>query len=228
MKKQFIVGMMLMTTAVSFNVHAAGVKGTETARESIKRYVDNMKKFASEVKAPSADLRSQQVAKALDTTVDQLNISGGEKASIKSLIANSKNNQAALTGSLAAIIGAKSATAGKKGDAESTSIDKAADAALNLMSNAVLVGAKETSSSLSPKELAETRDALKKLISMPDKFITFETKERDSYTNIIMKADELSTKSETYEDAFVKAIMENQKVSKDKALEIVRKLKECV
>jgi len=228
MKKQFIVGMMLVTTAMSFSAHAAGMKGTETtARESIKRYVENMKKFASEVKAPSAELRSQQVAKALDTTVDQLNISGGEKASIKSLISSSKNNQDALTGSLAAIIGAKSATTGKS-DAESTSINKAADASLKLMSNAVLIGAKETSSFLNTKELAETRDALKKLVAMPDKFITFETKERDSYANIIMKSDEMSAKSETFEEAFVKSIMETQKVSKDKALEIVRKLKECV
>ena len=63
---------------------------------------------------------------------------------------------------------------------------------------------------------------------MPEKFMTFETKERDSYTKIILKADELSLKAETYEEAFVKAVMEVQGVSKEKAMEIIRKLKDCV
>ena len=226
MKKQFIVGMLVFTSVVSFNAQAASLGAGKSVREVLTEYVKDIQKYASEKVAAANKLQSGQKMKAHDILMSDLKLSAGEKTSIKSAIASAKD-KAAMTNSLATILAAKNMAAGKS-DAESTSINIAADASLKLMANAPLIGEKSTSSFLNTAELKETRDALTKLVSMPEKFIAFETKERDSYSKTIVKSDEMSIKAETFEEAFVKSIMESQGVSKDKAMEIVRKLKDCV
>ena len=83
---------------------------------------------------------------------------------------------------------------------------------------------------LDSAQYAETTQALKKLATLPESIlVNFEVKERDSYTNILNRHDELiKSNSKSPEENFVQAIMDVQKISKEKALELVRRLKECV
>jgi hypothetical protein len=226
MKKKFIVGMMIVTGGISFNAQAAGLGGAKPVREILTDYVKDIQKYAADKVAVANKTQSGQKLKTDDILMDDLKLSSGDKTSIKAVIAGAKD-KTAITKSLATILAAKNLAAGKS-DAESGSINGAADASLKLMANAPLIGEKSSSTFLSAVELKDTSEALKKLVAMPEKFIAFETKERDSYTKIIEKSDEMSVKAETFEEAFVKAVMESQGVSKEKAMEIVRRLKDCV
>jgi len=231
MKMQLIVGMMILSTAISFNAHAA-VGAGKSVREVLVDYVKEVKKYAFEGKTSAADLNAQQSKKAQDKLMTDLKLSAAEKTSINSMIAGSSDKTAA-TNSLATILAAKNMAAGKS-DESSVAINNGADAALKMMSNADLIGAKKSSSTLSKEEFTDTTTAMKKAVAMPEKYLTFETKELASYTKVMNKANELSTKTETFEDAFVQAIIEVQSAGKEKpitkeqAMEIVRKLKECV
>lgn len=228
MKKQFIVGMMVVTSAISFNAHAAGLGGAKSVREVLTEYIKEIKKVAFEGKTTAAELNAQQSKKAQDKLMSELNLSVAEKSSIRLIINASKDKKSEITNSLATVLAAKKMTDGKK-DAESVSVAQAADAAVKLMSNAPLIGYKKDSSFLNTKDMADTTAALEKFVAMPDKYLTFEMKERDSYSKVILKLDEaVNKRPDTVEEAFVKAIMETQGVSKDKAMEIVRKLKDCV
>lgn len=227
MKKKFIVGIMIASSALSFSAHAVETERARPVREVLKDYVKDIREYAAKtIVSANKNTPLAQKIKAEDLLMKDLELRPDTIRSLKTSIAGSRDKKA-MTNSLVAILAAKKLTAGKS-DAESTSINNAADASLKLMENGLLIGWKTTSTFLPPTELQDTNAALTKLVAMPEKFITFETKERDSYTKIILKADELSVKAETYEEAFVKAIMEVQVVSKEKALEIIRKLKDCV
>lgn len=229
MKKKFIVGMLIATSAMSFTAHAVELDakpGGKSVREALVDYVKDIEKYATDKVAVANKAQSSQKLKADDVLMTDLKLSAGDKTSIKTVIASAKDKKA-MTKSLATILAAKNMAAGKS-DADSTSINSAADASLKLMANAPLIGEKTSSTFLNTAELKETSEALSKLVAMPEKFIAFETKERDSFSKVIVKSDELSVKAETFEEAFVKAIMESQGVSKEKAMEIVRKLKDCV
>ncbi len=226
MKKQFIIGMVFITGGFSFSAHAGGLGGARSVREVLTDYVKDIQKYTAERISAADKNGSGQRLKADDILLANLKLSPGEKTSIKTVIA-SAHDKKAMTNSLATILAAKNMAAGKT-DAESVSINNAADASLKLIANAPLIGERNSSTFLSVAELKDTREALTKLVAMPEKFIVFEAKERDSYTKAIVKSDEKSVGAESFEEAFVKAIMESQGVSKVKALEIVRKLKDCV
>lgn len=217
---------MIITSALSFSAHAIESERARPVREILKDYVKDIREYAAKAVLAANKAPSAQKTKAEDILMKDLELRADQKTSIKTAIAGSSDKKA-MTNSLATILAAKKMAAGKS-DAESSSISSAADASLKLMENKVLIGEKTTSTFLPPTELQDTSAALTKLVTMPEKFMTFETKERDSYTKIILKADELSLKAETYEEAFVKAVMEVQGVSKEKAMEIIRKLKDCV
>ena len=135
--------------------------------------------------------------------------------------------------SLATVIAAKKMAVeiSKTDAAEGKSIDAAASASAKLLANASLTGARKSAKELNPSELTDTTQALTKLESLPEGILTrFSKAERDSYTQIIERHDQLieTGAKSTSEEAFVQAIMDVKKVDKTKAMEIVRKLKECV
>lgn len=227
MKKQFILGIMIAGSVFAVNASAQQkAAGAKPYHEVFRDFTTEVKKVAYGGKTTAKDLSAQQSAKATDVLMNELKLSNAEKNTCKAVFGKaSKADQVKIVDSLATILAAKNMTKDRN-DAESVSIRNAADAALKLVSNAPLISARTSSKFLNEAEYKETSDALRTLLTTPDKFIAFGTKERDSFTRTITKADELSIKTETYEEAFVKAIMENQGLTKDKALEVVRKLKE--
>ncbi|WP_413289629.1 hypothetical protein [Bdellovibrio sp. HCB337] len=227
MKKQFIVGMMIVTSAFTMNAHAAGPTAAKSMREVLVDYVKDIKKYAFGGKTSAAELTSQQSKKAQDQLMKDLDMSVQQKDSVNLVITASKDKKAGILNSLATILGAKKMVSGKS-DAESTSIANAADAGVKMLAIAPLVGYTKKSTILSEKEMTETSEALDKLAAMPEQFITFETKSRDSFTNVINKLESATNKRpESVEEAFVKLIMEQYGLTKDQAMAKVRQLKDC-
>lgn len=230
MKKQFIAGMMLVTSLVSFNVHAAGLNGAKGPKEMVVDYMKKIEEYKNSVKSGKVKASSLETAEALkiqEKTMDDLGLSRAEKSSIKTFITSGKAEKVDVVSTLNVLLAAKNGTSNKT-DAESVSIRDSAEASVKLLANADLIGERKSSSFLNEAEFSETTAALKKLVNIAERPLAFEKAERDSYTAATNKAVELSSKSETFEEAFVKGVMETNKVPKEKAMEIVRKLLKCV
>jgi len=237
MKKNFILGMLIMSSAISFSAYAGPMTGAKTPKEVVVDYMKKMDEFKSSVKSgklKASSLESAEALKQQDRLMDDLGLTRGEKASIKTYITSGKSTKVDVLGTLNVLLAAKN-NAALKTDAESISIKNSAEASVKLMANADLIGEKTTSKFLAAAEFKETTTALKKLTSMAEKPLAYEITERDAYTAAINRATELSSKSDTFEEAFVRGIMETAKdstgkvgVTKEKAMEIVRKLLKCV
>ncbi len=234
MKKVFIIGMVALATTMSFSVsHAAGSIGAKSVKESLVDYTKQIKEVAFGKGGTAKGLSAQQALVARDKMINELNLPAGKNNTLAMSLTSDAAKSSQRLENLATVIAAKkmSAEISKQDAAEGKSISEAATASAKLLANASLTGARKTAKELNATELTETTAALSKLEALPEVILTrFSKAERDSYTKIIEKHDELveiGAKS-TSEEAFVQAIMDVKKVDKAKALEIVRKLKECV
>lgn len=234
MKKAFVIGMVALATTVSFSAaHAAGTVAAKSIKESLVDYTKQIKETAFGKGGTAKGLSAQQAQIARDKMINELNLPAGKNNALSMSLTSDSAKSAQRLDNLATIIAAKKMAVeiSKSDAAEGKSIDAAASASAKLLANASLTGARKTAKELNPAELGDTTAALSKLESLPEGILTrFSKAERDSYTKIIEKHDELvemGAKS-TSEEAFVQAIMDVKKVDKAKAMEIVRKLKECV
>ncbi len=234
MKKAFVIGMVALATTMSFSVaHAAGATGAKSIRESLVDYTKQIKDAAFGKGGSAKGLTAQQAQIARDKMINELNLPAGKNNSLAMSLTSDSAKSSQRLENLATVIAAKKMAVeiSKKDAAEGKSIDAAATASAKLLANASLTGARKTAKELNATELADTSAALTKLEELPEGILTrFSKAERDSYTKIIEKHDELveTGAKSTSEEAFVQAIMDVKKIDKEKALEIVRKLKECV
>ncbi|MGZ3742437.1 MAG: hypothetical protein ACXWRE_01395 [Pseudobdellovibrionaceae bacterium] len=226
MCKKFVSGMMVALTVMSFNAHAAVEKEAKARpmSEVIKEYVDKVKAAA---KTTAADASKQPgAAKQMDHDVllSQLGLSARDKTSIRNYFNNKKGE---IADALAAAVAAKQMTTGKDVTPEAAaSLNTASDAYVSLLRVADLIGSNANSTFLKPAETQDASAALTKLVHGPKQFLSFEAKQRDSFSKVITKTVELTDKGERIEDALVKAIMEVQGISKEAAMELVKKVKE--
>lgn len=231
MKKQVIIGMMaLAITATSATTFAARGGPAKSAREVLQDYAKTIKETVFKGKQVQS-LSAQEVQKAQDSLLNQLDLSPMAKSGLKMSI-SSGEKVAARTESLATIVAAKkmSVEIAKADAAEGQSISAAADATALVLANSMLTG-KRSSTTLDSTQAADTTAALQKMETLPEAILTgFSKAERDSYTAVIKKHDEIvnSGKNLSSEDALVQAIMETKGKTKDEALAIVKKLKDCV
>ncbi|MEK2643805.1 hypothetical protein [Bdellovibrio sp. BCCA] len=234
MKKQLMIGMAALTMAMAFSpAHAAPVGGVKSAREALVEYSKQIKESAFGKGMTSKGLSAQQVKIAQDKIINELQLSSGKNNALSMALKADATKSTQRLDSLATIVAAKKmATEISKSDAaEGQSISNAATATAKLIANSSLTGARTSSKELNTTEMAEVTAALNKLESLPETILTsFSKAERDSYTQIIERHDAIleSGKKGSSEEAFVDAIMEVKKVDRTKALEIVKKLKECV
>ncbi len=232
MKKQLIAGMLAIATiaaaAAPHFAHAATTKGA--VKEALADYSAKIKESAFGAGKTAKGLSAQQLKVARDKIIKELNLDGSKVNSLSTAVAMDSGRLDAL----ATIVAAKKmATEVARTDAsEAKSIEDAANATAKLLANSTLVGQnKSAAKDLDAAQLKETTDSLVKLESITETILVrFDKAERDSFTQVLNKHDQLidSGAKQTSEEAFVQAIMDVKKVSKDKALEIVRKLKECV
>lgn len=236
MKMQAIVGMVVLSSVISFSAHAAPTGSARTVREVIQDYMQKMDDYRAQFRSgkikPSA-LESVEAIKRQDQTMDDLGLTRGEKSSIKSLITSGRAQKIDVVTSLEVLAAAKNGAQGKT-DAESVSIKTYAETATKFMANAELIGEKKSSSFLNAAEFKEVSDAARNLVTMAERPTTYETADRDAYNAGMNRAVELAPKSETFEEGLVKGIMETAKdstgktgVTKEAAMEIIRKINRC-
>ncbi|MDG0814797.1 hypothetical protein [Bdellovibrio svalbardensis] len=234
MKKAFVIGMVALATTVSFSTaHAAGVTGAKSVKESLVDYTKQIKEAAFGKGGTAKGLSAQQAQIARDKMINELNLPAGKNNALAMSLTSDSAKSSQRLENLATVIAAKKMAVeiSKQDAVEGKSIDEAATASAKLLANASLTGARKSAKELDAAELADTSAALTKLEGLPEGILTrFSKAERDSYTKIIEKHDQLveTGAKSTSEEAFVQAIMDVKKVDKAKALEIVRKLKECV
>ncbi|MBS1969222.1 MAG: hypothetical protein JSU04_02895 [Bdellovibrionales bacterium] len=236
MKKQFIVGMMIMTSVISFNAFA-GSTAVRSPKEVVVDYMKQIEEFKASVKSGKVKASSLETAEALkqqDKTMDDLGLTNKEKNTLKSYISSGKAQKVDVISTLNVLLAAKNGTAGKT-DAESVSIRNYVESATKLLTNMDLIGEKKSSTELSETEFKESGDALTKMIAILDKPLSYETAERDMFTASLNKLGEKAPTAESINSAFVQSIMASAKnadgkvgVSKDKAMEIIRKILKCV
>ena len=232
MKKKVLVGLMTIT-ALSFAAPTFAAPAARSAREVLVDYTKQVKDAAFGKGRKASALSEQQVKAAQDSMIKELQLSGDKNNGLIASLSADSAKRAQRLENLATIVAAKRmAPELAKSDAkEASSLEAAAVASAKLLSNSSLIGARKSGKDLSSQEMAETTEALAKLESMPEMILTrFNKVERDSYTQILEKHDQLiSTAAKgSAEEAFIQAIMDVKKVDKAKALEVVKKLKECV
>lgn len=233
MKKAFVIGMAALVTTMSLSMAHAAPGSAKPLREALVEYTKQVKEAAFGKSQTSSGLSAQQIKIAQDKIINELSLTSGKNNALSMSLKADPAKSSQRLDNLATVVAAKKMAAeiSKKDSAEGQSIDAAATASAKLMANAYLTGARKSAKELNASELADASAALAKLETLPEAILTRFTKaERDSFTQIIERHDTIveSGKKGTSEEAFVDAIMEVKGVDKAKALEIVRKLKECV
>lgn len=234
MKKQIIMGVIALATVGSFSITATAAGAAKVSvKEALADYSAKIKEAAFGAGRTAKGLSGQQIKIAEDKIIGELKLDGAKSNSLSMALSADSNLTAQRLDNLATIVAAKRmATEISKTDAaEGQSIDAAASASAKLIANSSLTGARKSVKELNTQELADTTAALQKLESLPESILTrFDGSERDSYTQILNRHDEIidSGVKSSSEEAFIQAIMDVKKVDKQKAMEIVRKLKDCV
>ncbi|HWU43130.1 MAG TPA: hypothetical protein VN132_06820, partial [Bdellovibrio sp.] len=115
---------------------------------------------------------------------------------------------------------------------EAASLEKMADASVKFMknSNGIEAFTFKSNKTLTQDQFGLTTEAIKKANTVLSKAITYKMGERDSWAQVYEKFDQLSAGDQfgTPQEAFVQAIMDVKKVNREQAMEIVRKIKDCV
>lgn len=228
MTKRILIGMT--TVALAINAMAA-TTGTTTIRESITKQSEKVKKEAFAGAASMSKVAEAQKSAALDKLISW--VAKGDQASSLKIALNglSGKERDAAADDLASIVAAKQIGELTSDKVEGASLVRAAEASANTLSSARFVGVIKSSSLLKTEELADATAAMRKLIEMPELILTrFSIKERDSYSAVLEKMNEKIEKGtvKSAEEALVTSIQEVMNVDKAKAMEIVKKLKDCV
>ncbi|UOF00270.1 hypothetical protein [Bdellovibrio reynosensis] len=220
MKKAFVFGAIFLASSIGM---AAPVK---TSRELLKDYTKQIKEFMYKGGTAKSLESSSAAHKEI---IKQINIPGKSFDLEKSL---SNSGSASRIESMMTVLAAKKlSTEIIKTDAvEGKSMLESADATAKLIANNYLRDANK------PSELGTNLELVTKTLDkmeneLPAKILVdFSVTERAAYVKIIEKYDLLNNSpgAKRAEDNFVQAIMEVKKVDRTKALELVKKLKECV
>ncbi|KYG66859.1 hypothetical protein AZI86_07440 [Bdellovibrio bacteriovorus] len=231
MKKKFVLGMVVLSMTAAQVSFAAGVGGARAPREVLMEYTKSMKETLLGKGGSAKNLKDAELQNAKSRITKELNSS---RAADLNAAMSGEAGKARME-SLVTIIAVKRSTENlaKTDAAEAQSMNAAAEASLKLIANSTLVGAlKIPETTMKAEEVSLVRDALNKAETMPaDIIIQFSKAERDSYTQVLEKYDSIVSNSagkKSAEESFVDAIMDVKKVDRTKALEIVKKLKECV
>lgn len=229
MKKGFVIGMIALASTLAFSSAHAAATAAKAPREALASYTKDMKDYFVKIGA-NKGINSQNRA-TIDKMLEQdLGISGVQKSNLMNSLSGSDAKMAARMDGLASIVAAKklSVDLATTDKAEADSISAAALASVKMLANSNLVGATKETATLKGDNLILVREGIVKAESLAgDILVKFSKAERDSYTKVLEKYDELASKGSA-EEAFVQAIMDVKGVSREKALETVRKLKECV
>lgn len=226
--KKYLLSAILLTATIATAAPVKSVKEILTEQTKIARE----KMYGKGGTAKGLNEASLKPAK--DFIMKELKMTDSQSA-MKINMALSGEGSATRMDSLVTVVAAKRLVSeiSKTNADEAKAVDAAADATAKLIMNSALLGAKQESAikDLNSAELKLVRESLTKMEEVaPNMIVSFNKTEREAFTKVLEKLDTLVDKApnKSYEENFVQAIMETKGVSKEKALEIAKKLKECV
>lgn len=231
MKAKFVFGMVALTATLAFSTaHAVeDVARPKTAQEILVDYTQQVKKAAFGDTMTAKGLSEVKINAAKTSMINDLQLSAAEGSKLSVAVGQKPERLDALATVVAAKRWAQEVS--KKNAAEGKSLDDAAVASAKFLANSSLTGAFADSKELNAKDLSDTKSALTKLETLPEAILThFSKAERDSYAQILERHNAIldAEPNKLSEEAFVEAIMSVKAVDKATALDLVRKLKECV
>ena len=231
MKKRIVIGMMLISSAFTMTAHAAGnteVHGI-TSEQVLRDYTTDIAKKAYKDKTSATSLNAQELKQAQDILMERSGLSSDVQNGLIQFIASTGSKKAATTDTVTQLIAAKNMGVSRT-DADSKSFSKVGQGGLSLLANSALIGYHDHTDLLSAPEMSDVTLVLKKIQDkvLKRELLTWKSNERDGIGSALARAGELNVGSADIADSFVKAVMETQGVSKEKAMEIIRRFKDCV
>lgn len=232
MRTKFVLGMMIATvmSVPAFARPALKAELTRAMEQNKSHYLG-----AGRTNASGLAANAQSIANA--KILNEMNLSSVERASVQSALAVNPQHPAsaklveARLENLAALAAARKVSdslIAKEDPAEAASINQAVDTFVRSIANSVYTRAK-TSSRLDKQEAQDAALATDKMEAMGETVMKMDRAERDTYTAIEKKRNEILENGRlSGEEALVEAIMNVKGVDKAKAMEMVRKLKDCV
>ncbi|WP_413559338.1 hypothetical protein [Bdellovibrio sp. HCB209] len=208
MKKTFLFGMAFVTL-VSAQTFAAGAP-----KAGFKDYVTEINKHYVD---PAT---GQFKAGAKDAYVAKMNIAG-DKAKLLDQAMKSPEKK----NTLMMLAAAKEAATSKS---DKVTAD-AADASVALVLRGAMMTKIEGKNVEDPMVISN--QAIKKIEAKAEEILTqFNGSERTAYKDVLVEFDKLVSTSKTgsYEELFLQSIQNSRGVTRDKAIEIAKKLRDCV
>lgn len=234
MKNTTFIGLMALTATLAFSsAHAAGKPGAKGFKEALTEYTETVKLAAFGKGKTAEGLSAQAIESARNTLINELKISGSQSNALSQALSGSGEVVTKRMNNMAVIVAAKkiSTEISKQDAGEGQSIDASANAMAKWVANSPLIGARKAGKDLSAAEMAEVSTAMSKIDNLQESILTkFSKDERDSFTQVMNEHNKLVENGAkgSSEEAFIQAIMNIKQVDRAKALEIARKLKDCV
>lgn len=240
MKTKLILGMMTaaimgFSMTAQADVRPGAVAHERTVKDQIEAYKKVVERYLYG-KGSGGAVGEQANDAHLSKTLSDLGVGAAEKGNLTSILKSSKASDAAqasrwnklmlLLTNRAFFRDTSSLQGEQKVDAESRY--KAADALIKLLANSDKIGARTKSDLLSETEMKEVRENFGKVEELIERILEMDPKSRDSYTKLLEAiVEKLKDNRNSFEDAVIKALMEMKGLTKEQALELLRKLKLC-
>jgi hypothetical protein len=207
MKKAFVLGMAFVTVVSSQSFAAGTAKGfTDYVKVTKEHYLD------------TSTGKFKQGAKEAFSA--KLNIAGEKSSLLESAMKSPEKMN-----TLIMLAAAKEAAISKK----DTVTSDAADASAALVLRGAMLSKIEGKNAEDPMVIAN--NAIKKIEVKAEEILTqFGPTERAAYKDVLVEFDKLvsTSKSGSYEELFLQAIEKSRGVTREKAVEIAKKLRDCV
>lgn len=237
MKKTVLIGLTLVTFSMGAFAASTNLSSVQI-RSKLTEYLDKDVKPAIFGKGISSSkgLAAQAHKLATDKILTELSSDAATRNALRgSLVMQGKVTAdvvEARLNSIASLIGAKKVATEliKNGNniEEAKSIDSSVTALTKLLASTDLVSATTKYTTLQSNEVSDAIAAVRKMETLGEAVVKMDKADRDMYTKVAEKTVEKAQNGKNLEEALVEAIMDVKSIDKTKALEIARKLKDCV
>lgn len=219
-KKHFIAGFVLPTIIAASAFAAPG--------ENVKDYSLRVKEAAEQYSKMAKDARGNRdqilASKAFKDLQSNFGLDETESIRVAQAIADGKTY---IVSAMYASVAARELLG--RGSLDEPGADVGIASVLQVASLAGKGNAMDPNLALTPQEMADAGQALRKKTEYSIDMLTWGKADSETHIAVMKKALEIqSSRKVTSEEALVMAIMEVKGIDKDAAMKIIRKLRDCV